>query len=103
MNFLNLNLQERALHYMDAAQGDIEVVEGINLVQTEAQPTGGRSLNDVDLPVDVEEREAEIDSLLVDRVARFLQSHTLQFKVSKDSIQDMQRSLDEGEWHCGIA
>jgi pantothenate kinase len=82
---------------MDAVNGDIEVVEGINLVQTEAQQAGGRSLNDVDLPVDVEERESEIDSLLVDRVARFLGSHTLQFKVSKDSIQDMQRSLDEGK------
>lgn len=88
-------MQERALHYVDQSEGDIEVAEGIKLVQTE-QPAQGRSLNEISLPTETEARENEVDSLLADRVARFLGSHTLQFKVPKDSIQDMQRSLEEG-------
>lgn len=84
------------MHYVDGAQGDITVAEGVQLIQTEAQATG-RSLNEIVLPAEPEAREAEVDSLLVDRIARFLGSHTIQFKVPKDSIQDMQRSLEEGE------
>jgi len=34
----------------------------------------------------------------VERVARFFGTHTLQFKVPKDSIQDMQRALEECEY-----
>lgn len=56
----------------------------------------GRSINDVSLPAEPEARELEVDSLLVDRVARFLATHTLQFKVPKDSIEDLQSSLEEG-------
>lgn len=92
-----IHLQERALHYVDGVDGDVEIADGIKLVETEKPESNGRSLNDVQLPADAEEREAEIDSLLVDRVARFLGSHTLQFKVTKDSINDMQRSLEEGK------
>lgn len=54
-------------------------------------------MNDVQLSDDEETREQEVDSLLVDGVARFLGSHTLQFKVPKDSIKDVQRSLEEGK------
>lgn len=57
---------------------------------------GGRSLSNVELPENVEARENQVDSLLADRVARFLGTHTLQFKVPKDSIEEMQRSLEEG-------
>lgn len=57
----------------------------------------GRSLKEIKLPDESEAREMEVDSLLVDRLARFLGSHTLQFKVPKDAIEDMQRSLEEGK------
>lgn len=67
------------------------------MVQTEPMSVkGGRSLSNVELPENVEARENQVDSLLADRVARFLGTHTLQFKVPKDSIEEMQRSLEEG-------
>lgn len=92
-------LQERALHYVDeTTNGDVKVTEGVEFVQTEEVQAGGRSLNEINLSSEPEARENEVDSLLVDRVARFLGSHTLQFKVPKDSIQDMQRSLEEGNY-----
>lgn len=88
-------LQERALQLADKTEGDFEITEGINLVQSEA-PSEARALNDFNLSDDQETREQEVDSLLLDRVAHFLGSHTLQFKVPKDSIKDVQRSLEEG-------
>lgn len=88
--------QERALHYVDNVDGDVKIGDGISLIQTEAIPNGGRSLSDVELSENVEAREGQVDSLLADRIARFLGTHTLQFKVPKDSIEDMQRSFEEG-------
>lgn len=90
-------LQERALHYVNDVNGDIHIGEGITLVQTEQPATGGRQLSDVELSENVEARESQVDSMLADRVARFLGTHTLQFKVPKDSIEEMQRSLEEGK------
>lgn len=82
----------------DKTKGDFEVSEGIKLVQTDDEPqTEARSFNEVELSDNPEQREEEVDSLLVDRFARFLGSHTLQFKVSKESIKDVQRSLEEGK------
>ena len=96
--FLLLHIQERAIQLFDKTKGDFDVSEGVKLVQTEEEPTTqGRSFNENELSDDEETREQEVDTLLVDRVARFLGSHTLQFKVSKDSIKDVQRSLEEGE------
>lgn len=84
------------MHYIDETKGDINVAEGVNIIQTEAQ-SQGRSLNEIVLPAEPEAREAEVDSLLVDRVARFLGSHTIQFKLPKDSLEEVQRSFDEGK------
>lgn len=83
---------------MDDVKGDVQIGEGITLVQTEQNPAAqGRSLSDIETAPNVEARESQVDSLLADRVARFLGTHTLQFKVPKDSIEDMQRSLEEGK------
>lgn len=92
---LVLCLKERALHYFDAENGDVKLSEGIQLIKTDDIPVG-RSLNDINLPDEPEARENEVDSLLVERIARFFGTHTLQFKVPKESIEDMQRSLEEG-------
>lgn len=83
---------------MDQHEGDIKITEGIALVKTEQAIEGGRSLSENDLPVEPEQREAEVDSLIVDRMARFLGSHTLQFRVPKESIRDMQKSVEEGNY-----
>ncbi|CAD6993251.1 unnamed protein product [Ceratitis capitata] len=89
-----LCMKERALHYFDTENGDVKLTEGISLIKTDDIPVG-RSLSDAALPDEPEARENEVDALLVERVARFFGTHTLQFKVPKDSIQDMQRALEE--------
>ncbi|XP_067619144.1 uncharacterized protein Osi9 [Eurosta solidaginis] len=89
-----LCLKERALHYFDSENGDVKLTEGISLIKTDDIPAA-RSFNDAALPEEPEARENEVDVMLVERIARFFGTHTLQFKVPKDSIQDMQRALEE--------
>jgi hypothetical protein len=87
------------LRFVDGLNGDLEVSEGIALVQNPetSRQQGARALKDEPLSEDVAVRENQVEGLLVDRVARFLEGHTLQFKVPKDSIDEMKRSMEEGK------
>ncbi|XP_059490753.1 uncharacterized protein LOC132205610 [Neocloeon triangulifer] len=97
---LSMCLQMRALKFVDGLnhQGDVEITEGVSLVSQGAK--SGRALNaaelEASLPADAEERENQVQQLLVERVARFFSTHTLQVKLPQESINDMKRSLEEG-------
>jgi len=82
--------------------GDIPLADGVALVQSgeaSGREPSGRALSedelDNSLPQDASERDAQVETLLVDRVARFLESRTLQLKVPDSAISDIRRSLDE--------
>jgi hypothetical protein len=102
-------LKMRALTFVDRAlrrPGDLELVDGVSLVRTQdgldvSREMNGRALSeaelDASLPKNTEEREAEVETLLVDRVAKFLQSHTLQLKVPDSAISEVRKTLDEGK------
>lgn len=42
------------------------------------------------------ERENVVDNLLVDRLARFLGTYTIQFRVPKTTLDDVKQSVEEG-------
>lgn len=101
-------LKMRALQYVDRAlrkSDNIDVLDGVSLVKSESVESSrglnGRSLTESQLDdtvaKDDDEKDAQVENLLLDRVARFLESHTLQLKVPESSISDMRRSLDEGK------
>ncbi|XP_050437151.1 uncharacterized protein LOC126843583 [Adelges cooleyi] len=99
-------LKMRALQYVDRAlrrSDNIDVLDGITLVKSESVESSrglnGRSLSESELDdnsaSDEVEKDAQVENLLLDRVARFLESHTLQLKVPESSISGMRRSLEE--------
>ncbi|XP_046668582.1 uncharacterized protein LOC124359683 [Homalodisca vitripennis] len=101
-----LCIKMRALTFVDRAlrrPEDISLVDGVKLVRTDtgdvSRELNGRALSeaelDASLPKDAEDRDAQVETMLVDRVARFLESHTLQLKVPDSSISDIRKSLDE--------
>lgn len=105
---ISLCIKMRALTFVDKAlrkQDDISLVDGVKLVRTEnndaSRVLNGRALSeaelDASLPKDAEDRDAQVETMLVDRVARFLESHTLQLKVPDGSISDIRKTLDEGK------
>jgi hypothetical protein len=105
---MSLCLKMRALTFFDRAlrrPDDLEITDGVSLVRTENEAASrglnGRALSeaelDASLPKDAEDKDAQVESMLVDRVARFLQSHTLQLKVPENSINEVRKSLDEGK------
>lgn len=103
---MSLCIKMRALTFVDRAlrrPDDISLVDGVKLVHTpgdSSRDLNGRALSeaelDASLPADAEQRDAQVETLLVDRVARFLESHTLQLKVPDSTISDVRKSLDEG-------
>jgi hypothetical protein len=107
---MSLCLKMRALTLVDRAlrrPGDLELVDGVSLVRTQdgvdvSREMNGRSLSeaelDASLPKNAEERDAQVETLLVERVARFLQSHTLQLKVPDSAISEVRKTLDEGKY-----
>ncbi|KAF6209861.1 hypothetical protein GE061_015614 [Apolygus lucorum] len=99
-----LCLKMRALTYVDRAlrrPDNIEVTDGVSLVRTgeASREMNGRALSEAELenslPKDAEDKDAQVETMLVDRVARFLESHTLQLKVPEESISEVRKSLDE--------
>lgn len=100
-----LCMKMRALTFVDRAlrKPEISIADGVSLVKNENEESvrslGARALSESELdntlPQNEEEKDTQVESLLVDRVARFLSSHTLQLKVPDSSITEMRRSLDE--------
>jgi len=101
-------LKMRALQYVDRVlrkSENIDVLDGITLVKSgpveSSRGLNGRSLSESELDdtpaKDDDDKDVQVENLLLDRVARFLESHTLQLKVPESSISGMRRSLDEGK------
>ena len=107
---MSLCLKMRALTLVDKAlrrPDDLEIADGVSLVRTGSE-AASRGLNaralseaelDASLPKDSDEKDAQVETMLIDRVSRFLQSYTLQFKVPDSSISEVRKSLDEGKSH----
>jgi hypothetical protein len=92
-------LKLRALKFADRVLGSdaIQVVDGINIVKTspKVQDRNGRQLNldpipevnEAVLPTDPEDKQHKLNDMLIERLARFVQTHSVQF--------DMPRLMDE--------
>jgi hypothetical protein len=92
-------LKLRALKYADRALGSdsVQVAEGVNIVRNlpKEEDRIGRNLNlepipevnEAELPTDPEEKQDKLNEMLLKRMARFLQTHSMQF--------DMPRLMDD--------
>lgn len=112
---LSICLKMRALTYVDKVlrkSEDISIIDGITLVKSNSNPEAYRGLNaralsqdelDASLPKNVDEKNVQVENMLFDRMARFLETHTLQLKVPEQSITDMKRSIEEGKIHSSYS
>lgn len=92
-------LKLRALKFADRAlrSDSIQVVEGVNIVRSmpKAEDRSGRDINlepiqevnEAILPMEPEEKQDKLNEMLLERMARFLQTHSMQF--------DMPQLMDE--------
>lgn len=82
----------------------ISVLPGVTFVaDSEELQRSGRALmteEEIENSISAEpnEKGSKLVDILFDSVSRFLQSHTLQFRVPKSTSSDLQRALDEGEY-----
>ncbi|XP_065335599.1 uncharacterized protein LOC135936644 [Cloeon dipterum] len=94
---LSLCIKQRALNLFDdvLAKGDIPLIQGVTLLQTSAPAE--RTAKEVnDISRNDENPEAHVETMLIDRVAKFFSTHTLQLKVPDDTISDLKHSVEEG-------
>jgi hypothetical protein len=88
-------LKLRALKFADRAirSDSIPVVNGVNIVRTapKAEEGSGRDLNlepipelnEAVLPTDSEEKQDKLNEMLLERTARFLETHSVQIDMSQ--------------------
>lgn len=86
-------LKLRALKFADRAlrYDSIQVADGINIARTslKAEDRSGRDLNlepipevnEAVLPMDPEEKQDKLNEMLLERMARFLHTHSMQFDM----------------------
>lgn len=87
------SFQERVLKYIDALPNELDIGGGVKV-----KPNGRLSRkNELEtLPEEPRAREDAVESILWDRVADYLSSHTIEIKVPPGAIQELQQSVDEG-------
>ncbi|KAH1009429.1 uncharacterized protein LOC109535110 [Dendroctonus ponderosae] len=95
---LSLCVKERVLKYIDALPNELDIGGGVKV-----KPNGRLSRkNELEaLPEEPRAREDAVESILWDRVADYLSSHTIEIKVPPDAIQELQHSVDEGRGKGG--
>lgn len=74
-----LKLADRALKI-----NTIPIFDGLNVVRNEeadARSMGVAEFDENALPVNAQEKENTLDNMIVDRVSRFLKTHSLQFSL----------------------
>lgn len=89
-------LQERALQTIETAiDGNLEISEGITLVKDDSIVENVSTEEDA-LPEEGRAREDALEERIVDRIARFFTNHKLEFRLPKQTAEEVNRSLDEG-------
>lgn len=90
-------LKMRSLTYVDKMlrKNEIPIVDGLTIVSNEDKSVlrDQRALSDEDFAT---KSEDEVENLFMDRIARFLSTHVIQFKMPTTAVNEMKRSLDEG-------
>lgn len=107
-------LKLKALRFADRALKvkSIPLIDGVEVVK-KAESEDSRRLSEPlvevseeDLPADAEKRQETLDDFLIDRLSRFLRTHTIKFSLPKfigdlnDNTGDMM--IQEGELEAGI-
>lgn len=87
--------QEKALKYVESLSSarEMDITDGVSLVGT-GSPRSARALEP--LSEEPKARESQIESRLLDSAADFLENHVVQFRLPRQAVEGMKRSLEEG-------
>ncbi|KAJ9577083.1 hypothetical protein L9F63_006363 [Diploptera punctata] len=104
-------LKLRALKFADRMlrSSSIPLVDGISIVKSYpgSEDRNGRKIkfeplteiNEESLPTDLDERQAKLDELLVERFSRFFKTHSIHFEMPKfvDEIKEIVAGGDDSD------
>ncbi|GLV32669.1 Osiris 9 [Carabus blaptoides fortunei] len=91
-------VKERTVKFLDTVTGNLEITEGVTLKEIEQNDESKSDYPEIQtLSENARSSESSIDNLLINRVAKFLGSRTLKFKIPNNTVEEMKRSLDSEE------
>lgn len=92
----NLCPQERALKYVENINTarEVSITDGISLLGS-GSPRSARSYEP--LAEEPKARENQVENRLIDAAADFLENHVIQLRMPKSTVDDVKRSLEEGQ------
>lgn len=90
-------IQERALKYVENLNTarEVSITDGISLIGS-GSPRSARSFEP--LADEPKARENQVEGRLLDAAADFLENHVIQLRVPKSTVEDVKRSLEEGQY-----
>jgi hypothetical protein len=93
-------LKLRALKFADRVlrSDSVQVIDGINIVKSKATDRNGRKVNfqplpevnEAVLPSDPEQKQDTLNEMMIERLARFFQTHSVQFDMSRLMVESKQ-------------
>ncbi|CAH1111140.1 unnamed protein product [Psylliodes chrysocephalus] len=83
---LSLCVKERALGYLDSIPTSVDLGGGLKI---RANRVERHARQGVPLPDDLRAREEAVENLLWDRIIDFMRSHTFEFKIPDETINDL--------------
>ncbi|KAK9879996.1 hypothetical protein WA026_008509 [Henosepilachna vigintioctopunctata] len=89
---VTLCFKERALKYLDNLPGNMDIGGAIKIKQLDSERSA-KHFSPLVLPDEPRAREEVIDKALFDRIAEYLSSHTIEFRLPSESMKDLQRSM----------
>lgn len=97
----------KAVAFMDklSRMQNVQIFEGVSFVGDGEGDRAGRAISEAELdnslPQEPSEKAARLFDLFIDAAVRFLQKHTLQFKLPESAPADLQRAFQEGKHSAG--
>ncbi|XP_072391626.1 uncharacterized protein Osi9 isoform X2 [Diabrotica undecimpunctata] len=92
---LSMCIKERAVRYIDSLPNYMDLGSGLKIKSSEPERIS-RHATISSLPDEHRAREDALDNLLFERFSEFMKSHTFEYKVPDDTINDLNKSVEEG-------
>lgn len=89
--------QERSMRFLEnaASARELKLADGLAIYNV-GTSRSARSYEP--LPEEPQARENQVEARLVDAAADFMENHVIQLRMPKSTVEDMKRSLEEGQY-----
>jgi len=90
-------MKEKALRYIDQLPGTLDFGGGLKITPTENYKRSSRYVSSASLPDEPRSRDSWLNAALMERAINYLSSHTIQYRMPDNTMNDMKRAFEDDE------